>query len=202
MKVIVVGGFSEVFELCEECGLAISGYIDRTKLIGYERYEYLGDDDGFIQRELPSKKSFDFIISPDAPIVRKRLTEKYKEIARDFPLVVSTYAKVSKTAIIGQGTILQWSAHVSSDVTIGSFVKVNVLSNIMHDSKIGDYTTIAPNAAIMGKVTIGSGCYIGANSTIIQKISICDNVIIGAGAVVIRDICEPGTYIGIPAKKV
>ena len=32
--------------------------------------------------------------------------------------------------------------------------------------------------------------------------TICDNAVIGAGAVVTKDITEPGTYVGIPARKI
>jgi len=33
-------------------------------------------------------------------------------------------------------------------------------------------------------------------------VTVCDDVVIGAGAVVTKDITEPGTYVGNPAKKI
>lgn len=72
----------------------------------------------------------------------------------------------------------------------------------MHDSVIGNFSTIAPNAAIMGRVKIGERCYIGANATIIPEITVCPDAIIGAGAVVNKDILEPGTYVGVPARRI
>ena len=47
---------------------------------------------------------------------------------------------------------------------------------------------------------IGNKVYIGSNATLLP-VRICDDVVIGAGAVVTKDITEPGTYIGNPAKK-
>jgi acetyltransferase-like isoleucine patch superfamily enzyme len=47
---------------------------------------------------------------------------------------------------------------------------------------------------------IGRKVYIGSNSTILP-VSICDDVVIGAGSVVTRDITEPGTYVGNPARR-
>jgi len=35
-----------------------------------------------------------------------------------------------------------------------------------------------------------------------DKLSICDNTIVGAGSVVIRDINDPGTYVGNPARRI
>ena len=72
----------------------------------------------------------------------------------------------------------------------------------MHNVQIGDYTTIAPNAVILGFVNIERKCYIGANSSILPHITICEDVIIGAGTVVTKDITEPGTYVGIPARRI
>jgi serine acetyltransferase len=43
---------------------------------------------------------------------------------------------------------------------------------------------------------------IGTNAAVLPGINICDNVIIGAGAVVNKDITDPGTYVGVPARKI
>jgi acetyltransferase-like isoleucine patch superfamily enzyme len=59
-----------------------------------------------------------------------------------------------------------------------------------------------PGSKLLGKAKIGNGCRIGTNSTILPEIEICDDVVIGAGAVVNRSITEPGTYVGVPAKRV
>jgi len=47
---------------------------------------------------------------------------------------------------------------------------------------------------------VGSRVSIGTNATILP-VSICDDVVIGAGAVVTRDIDQPGTYAGSPARR-
>ena len=41
---------------------------------------------------------------------------------------------------------------------------------------------------------------IGTNATI-MPVNICDDVVIGAGSVVTKDITEPGTYAGNPARR-
>ncbi len=49
---------------------------------------------------------------------------------------------------------------------------------------------------------LGDNVVIGTGSTVIGPVTICDNVIVGAMSLVNKDITEPGTYVGIPAKKI
>ena len=48
--------------------------------------------------------------------------------------------------------------------------------------------------------SIGNRVSIGTNATILP-VSICDDVVIGAGSVVTKDITEPRTYAGNPARR-
>lgn len=50
--------------------------------------------------------------------------------------------------------------------------------------------------------SLGDNVVIGTGSTVIGPVTICDNVIIGAMSLVNKDISEPGTYVGIPVKKI
>ena len=56
------------------------------------------------------------------------------------------------------------------------------------------------NKDLWKETKIGNKVSIGSNATILP-VSICDRVVVGAGAVVTKDITEPGTYVGNPAKK-
>ncbi|MEM6474690.1 MAG: DapH/DapD/GlmU-related protein [Pseudomonadota bacterium] len=49
---------------------------------------------------------------------------------------------------------------------------------------------------------LGDNVVIGANSVVVGPVDICDNVVIGAMSLVNRSITEPGTYVGIPAKRI
>jgi serine acetyltransferase len=42
---------------------------------------------------------------------------------------------------------------------------------------------------------------VGTGARILQQLHLCSQSVIGAGAVVTRSIEEPGTYIGVPARK-
>lgn len=101
------------------------------------------------------------------------------------------------------GDCNQFSAlsFMADSAQMGSFNIIYSNSMIEHEVIIGNHNLITVNVSICGRVKIGDQCYLGASSTILPNLSICDQVIIGAGAVVIEDISEPGTYVGVPAKK-
>ena len=203
MDIILIGGFSELFELCEECNYNILGYVDNhqfNKELSVYPYKYFGDDDSFPFSKFSNEAGF--IISPDNPLNRERLAEKLKIYGLKYINLISPNAKISRSSLLGTGIVIQYGCNISSLTRIGDFVKINTYANIMHNVQIGDYTTVAPNAIILGFVNIKSKCYIGANASILPRINICSNVIIGAGAVVTKDITEPGTYVGIPARRI
>jgi sugar O-acyltransferase (sialic acid O-acetyltransferase NeuD family) len=199
-KVIIIGAFSEIFELCDLCGLDVVGYIDDKQYNGARGIRWLGRDSD-AEMIINKNPQAQFVITPDMPSIRRRIYLQYKEIGASFITVISPYAYVSKSAETGNGSIIQSGAYLSSNVNLGDFVKVNVKANIMHDSNIGDFTTIAPNAVVLGRVSVGRRCYIGANSTIKQQVKICDDSTIGVGAAVVKDVLEAGVYIGVPAQR-
>jgi UDP-N-acetylbacillosamine N-acetyltransferase len=199
-EAIIVGAFLEIIELAEELGIIILGMIDNLKIGDYSNYPILCNDHNAIglQAEL---KRIPLIITPDLPIVRYNLYILYEKHGFTFRSLISNDSKISKSAKIKNGTIVQSGVTVSAECLIGSFVKLNSGCIIMHNSIIADFTTVAPRAVILGNVKIGKSCYIGANSTILPNLAICDNSIIGAGAVVTKNILKPGKYVGIPAKQ-
>lgn len=198
LKIIIVGAFHEIIELAEDNGIEISGMIDNSLNGSYRDYKILCND-----KEAPNLdktfKNIPVLITPDIPSIRKKLHIFYTESGFIFSSLISRDSKISKSATIGTGTIIQSGVNVSAESIIGNFVKLNTKCNIMHDSVIGDYTTIAPNAVILGNVKIGESCYIGSNSTILPNICVCDNTVIGAGAVVTKNIYISGKYAGVPA---
>jgi UDP-N-acetylbacillosamine N-acetyltransferase len=201
-KVILVGGFIEIIELCEDNNLEIVGLIDKIERQSFFSYPLLGQDDEVKEISLKFPNS-SIIITPDNPSIRQKLFLHYRNYGFDFKTLISKNAIISKSVKIGFGSIIQTGVNVSASVNIGEFVKVNSCANIMHNAEIGNFTTIAPNAVILGYVTIGKHCYIGSNATILPHIQICDNVTIGAGAVVTKNILTPNSvYTGIPAKLV
>lgn len=197
--VIIVGGFHEIIEMCEECGLNVVGIIDNELKDSYYGVPIIGKDED-AERLFSKYGNCKVIITPDSPKVREKLVDLYKTIGYEFATVISPLAHVSKSAVIGEGTVIQAGVNVSSATKIGCFCKLNSYCNVMHDNVIGEYTTVAPNAVLLGRVTTGNRSYIGANSTILPNISIGADSTVGAGAVVTRDVAESVIVKGVPAK--
>lgn len=200
-EVILVGGFHEIIELCENLGKKIVGIIDNQLEGNYLGYTILGDDtmaDTLYQKY----KDIPLIISPDNPGVREKLFHYYSGIGFRFSTLISHRAIVSKSAQIGIGTIIQDGVNISVFSKVGNFVKINSFANLMHDVVVDNFATIAPNAVVLGRVHIGAKAYIGANATILPKIDVAEETIVGAGAVVTKDTDQKSTVIGIPAKKI
>ena len=107
-----------------------------------------------------------------------------------------------KDVILGHANQVFANTYINSKTIIGDNNIVNTGAIIEHDCLIGSHNHISVGTKVCGRTSIGDKCFIGAGSVILNKLSICDNVNIGAGAVVIRDINNPGTYVGNPAKKI
>ncbi len=163
-------------------------------------YKIIGNDDS-AEEIYKNYGKYPVIVSPDLPLIRKKLVRHYSEIGFKFCNLISPQAFISVSARIGNGVVIQTGVNISANSVIGDFVKLNTYSNVMHDCEIKKYSTIAPNAVILGKVRVMESCYIGANSTILPGITIGENSTIGAGAVVTKDIDASIIAAGNPARK-
>lgn len=115
--------------------------------------------------------------------------------------LVSKFAYVHETAIVGIGSIIYPGVKIMANVKIGSNCIVLPNTVINHDSLIEDYSIINSSCVINGNVNIGSKSYIGSMSSIKEKINITPKTTIGMSSSVLSDIKEPGIYFGSPAKK-
>lgn len=205
-NIILIGGGGHcrsVIEVAESSDRTIYGILDLPDMVGntISGYPIIGTDDDI---ELYVDK-FSFLVSigniklPDARI---NLHNKVLAKGGNFISIVANSAIVSKRAKIGDGTVIMHLASVNANVEIGFGCIINTAANIEHDVKIGDYCHVSTGAMVNGSVSIGNRCFIGSGAVICNNISIVDNCVIGAGTVVTEDICEPGTYVGIPAKKI
>ena len=112
---------------------------------------------------------------------------------------VGPFVEIQRRVCIGARTRVQSHAFICELVTIGEDCFISHGAMFINDPfKIGGP---ARGDQTQWKEThIGNRVSIGTNATI-MPVKICDDVVIGAGSVVTKDITEPGTYAGNPARR-
>jgi sugar O-acyltransferase (sialic acid O-acetyltransferase NeuD family) len=111
-------------------------------------------------------------------------------------------ASVSPHASVAAGCFLAAQAVVAPGAELAFGVIVNHAAVVDHDVSIGSFTHIAPGACLGGGVRIGARVLVATGAVVLPGLSICDGVVIGAGAVVCTNLKHPGTYVGVPARRV
>ncbi len=117
------------------------------------------------------------------------------------PLIAPS-ATLGQRVTLGPGGVIGHGCILTCDVSLGKCAQLNIQSSLSHDVTVGDFFTSGPKSTLAGNVTIGHRVTLGAAATVLPDVSICDNVVVGAGALVTKDITEPGTYVGVPAKRI
>ena len=119
-----------------------------------------------------------------------------------FAVIRARQSTLGKNIFLGEGSIFCAHSLATVDVSIGAHCVINVGCTLSHDVVLKDYVTLSPGVHICGNSVLEEGCFVGAGATIIEQRHIGPNVVIGAGAVVVQDLLKPGTYVGVPARKV
>jgi sugar O-acyltransferase (sialic acid O-acetyltransferase NeuD family) len=115
--------------------------------------------------------------------------------------VVHPKASVSRHAHVAPGCFIAAQAVVGPHATLGASVIVNHGAVVDHDVTGGDFSHVAPLAALGGGAKLGRRVLVGSGASVLPGVRVCDDVVIGAGAVVAGDLAEPGTYAGVPARR-
>lgn len=144
----------------------------------------------------------DVVVAIGDARVRRNVSDSLREAGCRIVSLVHPSATVSRHATMGEGTVVMPGAVIGPGSRIGVGVIVNTSASIDHDCVVEDYAHISVGSHLAGTVRIGKGTWIGIGATVINNLNICPGCMIGAGAVVVNDIGEPGTYIGVPAKRV
>lgn len=144
-------------------------------------------------------KEHKFVIAIGNNTVRSKIAQRLNV---EWGTVIHPSAVVSNHAEIGAGTVVMPGAVVNSGAMIGSHCIVNTGAVVEHDNRLADFVHISPKAALGGTVTVGEGTHVGIGACVRNNITICGGCTIGAGAAVVKNITEPGTYVGVPARKI
>lgn len=113
----------------------------------------------------------------------------------------SSRAVIPPDFVIEANVLIHDAAVIQPFTEVGENVQVRAGAIISHHVRIGPHSYIAPGACIGGEAVIGVRCVLGLGCVILSRVEIADDCFVGAGAVVVKSLEEPGTYIGVPAKR-
>lgn len=174
---------------------------------GYEKIYFLDDNEDIKEcagfpvvgntRNISSRDG-DKIVAIGNAEVREKIQKNLESVVT----LIHPNAVISRRVQIGAGTVIMAGAVVNSDVVIGEGCIINTGASVDHDCSVGDFVHISVGAHVAGNCSLGEKSWVGAGAVVSNNVNICRDCMIGAGAVIIKDIKEPGTYIGVPAKQI
>ena len=129
-----------------------------------------------------------------SPEIRISLFEKAKSKGAVFPFIKSHVSYLSKSAQIGEGTILLHYSLINSSVKIGTNCIINTKALIEHDSEIGSHCHVSTGVIINGGVVVEDRCFIGSGAIVHEGVKIGEGSIISAGSIVRGDVSK-GTLL-------
>ena len=143
----------------------------------------------------------DFFVAIGNPTLRQKFQLRIAAAGGNLVTLIHPRAVVASTAVLGCGCVVMAGGIINPWAEIGDGVIINTAGTVDHDCTVGDFAHVSVGAHLCGTVKVGEKSWIGAGATVINNISICGDCMIGAGAVVISDIDSPGSYAGVPARR-
>jgi sugar O-acyltransferase (sialic acid O-acetyltransferase NeuD family) len=197
------GGFAREVHACLLDSLAAANH-PRQPVCFMEKDEHFGASTlmglDVIRQSQFDPSLYSVLVAIGNPAVRKKVVAELPADTNYYTLIHPGVVR-SKWVEIGPGSIVTAGTILTTNIVIGRHAHLNLHTTVGHDCRIGDFFTTAPAVNISGNCTFGDCVYLGTNAAIREGISICSNVTVGMGGIVLRSITEPGTYVGMPVKR-
>jgi len=199
-KVVILGtgGHGKVIaDIVLRSGDQIVGFLDDRESTG----TFLGVPVLGLCSEYQNYPDAEFIIAIGSAQVRKKLAEQMRGV-RWYTAIHPAACVSTLDVSIGEGCAVMPHAVINPGTRIGRHCIINTGAIVEHDNVLEDYVHAAVGAKLCGTVHIGEQTWIGAGTVVRNNLSVCGHCMIGAGAAVVQNITEPGTYVGVPARRV
>lgn len=145
---------------------------------------------------------YDFFVGIGSNNTRKFITEKLIKVNASIATLVHPSSIIGRDIEIQNGTVIMAGVVINCSTSIREGCIINTGATVDHDCSIQDFVHISPGVNVAGTVRIGSNCWVGIGSVVSNNVNICSGCKVGAGAVVVEDITGPGTYVGVPVRKI
>jgi sugar O-acyltransferase (sialic acid O-acetyltransferase NeuD family) len=181
---------SSIEVIISSSNYSILGIVDKEGPIAESvlGYDVLGTDKDL---ELLIKRCSNALVTVGqikSPEIRISLFERAKSIGAIFPVIKSRTSYVTKSAQIGEGTILFHQSLINTSAQIGTNCIINSKALIEHDSEVGSHCHVSTGAILNGGVIVEDRCFIGSGVIVHEGIRIGARSIISAGSIVREDL--------------
>ena len=122
-----------------------------------------------------------------SPLKRLKIFNNLKRIGFNLPSIISPTAIISKSAKIGEGTIIMHGAILNAYAQVGKNVIINTGTIIDHDTSIHDNCHISTRAIINGECLIKKNTFIGSGSVVVNNITVGKSKFIKAHTLLKKD---------------
>lgn len=190
MKKVLIGNGGHAREVMAQMGITLTRFVDD---------QYVDENTQPLSKFNPKEHI--------AMIAVANSKDRY-DIAQRLPKETQFFTFIHPTALllgdveIGEGSFIGAYSILTTNIQIGKHAILNRGNQIGHDCKIGNYFSAMPGAIVSGNVRIFDVVYMGNNSSIREKLLIHTLSTIGMNSAVVKHIEEPGTYVGVPARKI
>ena len=145
----------------------------------------------------------DVVIGIGHPKLRREIAQRLSSLSQfEFPNLIHPSVEIDRSCVsIGRGNVVTKGVVMTCDIEIGDFNLLNWNVTIGHDVTVGSYNVINPGSNLSGHVVVADACLVGTGTQVLERRWIAADVVVGAGAVVTRSLATPGTYAGVPARR-
>lgn len=145
---------------------------------------------------------YDIFVGIGNNSLREKVQLKIENLGANIPVLIHPSAVIGEQVVIGRGTVVMPGVVINCCTQIGNGCIINTGTTVDHDNIIDDFVHLSPGTHLAGMVNIEKRTWLGIGSLVVNNIHIISDTKIGAGAVVICNLDKPGTYIGVPARRV
>jgi sugar O-acyltransferase (sialic acid O-acetyltransferase NeuD family) len=188
-----------VIDLAHSQGFKIEYIIDEMNLIDSKCYFGIK----VVKKIIDIKKIYNhsYSIAVGDNYIRRNIYNKIKKMFGDlhYPVISHTTSHISKSAKIGQGTVIMPLSVIGSYTSVENFCIINTKAAIDHDCLMEKFSSLGPGVVIGGGVNIGTGTAICIGSVVKNHINISSNCVLGANSFLNKNLPKNVVAYGTPA---
>jgi len=189
-KIILIGGgghCKSCIDAIESTGqYSITGIIDLPENLGklVSGYPVIGCNNDINSLIRDNNEFLITIGSIGDPSKRTELFNLVKSQGGCLATICAATAYISKTAKLGEGTIILHQAMVNAAAVVGTNCIINSKALVEHDAVIGDNCHISTGSIVNGGTIIGENTFYGSGAVSKQYITIPANSFVKANSIV------------------